>query len=45
MAKEATQVDSVIFVKTGCLRLDKEIALDHTNYWPTGPKNWEVNTT
>ena len=27
------------------MRMDKEITIDHTNYWPVGYKNWEVNTT
>jgi hypothetical protein len=42
---ENQPVDRVIFVKKGKLRIDKEIALDHTNYWPIGYKHWEVNIT
>lgn len=37
-------MQEIIFVKSGALRLDKEIAIDHTNYWPVGCKNWEVST-
>ena len=42
---EYDHVDSIIFVKSGRLRVDKEITLDHTNYWPLGKKNWEECTT
>jgi hypothetical protein len=38
-------VENVIFIKSGKLRIDKEITLDHTNYWPVGYKHWEVSTT
>lgn len=27
------------------MRVEKEITIDHTNYWPVGARNWEVNTT
>lgn len=42
---EKDQADSIIFVKRGAIRVDKEITLDHTNYWPVDYKHWEVNTT
>ncbi|CDW74975.1 transcription factor yy2 [Stylonychia lemnae] len=45
VAREGQLIDSVIFVKSGRLRLEKEITIDHTNYWPIGTQNWEVNTT
>lgn len=32
-------------MKSGSLRLEKEITIDHTNYWPVASKQWEVNTT
>ena len=45
MADLGQSVQEVIFVKSGRLRLEREIALDHTNYWPVDSKHWEVNMT
>lgn len=45
VVEEKESVQFVIFIKEGKLKLEKEITLDHTNYWPVASQNWEVNTT
>ena len=42
IAKQGHPITHVIFVKTGRLRLEKDIQIERSNFWPAGSHEWEV---
>jgi hypothetical protein len=42
--KEGLPITHAILVKQGSLKLEKQITVENTTFWPSGKEEWEQNT-